>query len=143
MDQTISDSKRLSQLRRLKDRVRFVYEAHTAFRNAIIIFDLSTVIFFLITTFMPMADWIRWFDYAIGTLLTADLACRYWITRDRRRFVTSLWTLTRLIHDGRRRLDTKWAFPSGHGQSRRPFGRRACWGLSGQWGWGEGFLGGR
>ena len=45
--------------------------------------------------------------------------------------------LTRLIHDGRRRLYTKCVFPSGHGQSRRPFGRRAGWGLSGQWGWGE------
>jgi voltage-gated potassium channel len=92
-----SDTQRFLRLQGLRARVQFLYEAHSGFRNAVIVFDLSTVLFFLVTTFMPMEDWIRWTDYGLGVLLAIDLACRFWVARDRRRFLVSPWTLVDIV----------------------------------------------
>lgn len=83
--------------RTIKDRVRRLYEANTGFRMAMIAFDLATVAFFLVTTFMPMEDWIRWADYAIGTVLLADFSARFWAARSRRRFLFSIWAVVDVV----------------------------------------------
>ncbi|MBF0392564.1 MAG: ion transporter [Alphaproteobacteria bacterium] len=93
----LSDTDRLRRIHGLRNRVKFLYEAHTGFRNALIVFDLATVAFFLATTFMAMEDWIRWTDYAIGSVLALDLGCRAWVARDLRRFIVSLWTLIDVV----------------------------------------------
>jgi len=87
-----SDTERLSRLSSVRDRVRFVYEAHSGFRVGMAAFDLATVAFFLVTTFLPPAPWILWADYAIGSILLVDFAARYWTARSRMRFVFSIWT---------------------------------------------------
>ncbi|CAA7622747.1 ion channel [Magnetospirillum sp. SS-4] len=97
MTARLTDTDRLVRIHGLRGRVQFLYEAHSGFRNGIIAFDLATVLFFLATTFMPMEDWIRWTDYAIGSVLGLDLACRVWVARDRRRLVVSLWTLIDVV----------------------------------------------
>lgn len=88
----ISDSERLGRLATFRDKVRFVYEAHSGFRIGMAVFDIATVLFFLVTTFLPPDRWILWADYAIGSVLLVDLAARWWTARNRRRFVFSIWT---------------------------------------------------
>ncbi len=88
----LTDSERLALLRGLKNKTRFLYEAHGGFRIAMAAFDLATVLFFLVTTFMPPDDWILWADFAIGTALLIDFSARLWISRDKRRFAFSIWT---------------------------------------------------
>lgn len=97
MTDQLTDTDRLRRIHGARRRIQFLYEAHRTFRNGVIAFDLATVLFFLVTTFMPMEDWIRWVDYGIGSVLAVDLACRAWIARDLRRFALSLWTLIDLV----------------------------------------------
>ena len=97
MASQLSDTDRLIRMQGVRARVQFLYEAHSGFRQGVIAFDLATVMFFLATTFMPMEDWIRWTDYALGCVLTVDLLLRGWVARDRPRFLLSIWTLIDLI----------------------------------------------
>lgn len=83
--------------RSLRDAVRRLYEANTPFRLAMISFDLVTVLFFLVTTFLPMDDWIRRTDYVIGAILLVDFSARLWIARHRRAFLLSLWTVIDVV----------------------------------------------
>ena len=89
---TISDTERLVRRSSLKEQVRFLYEAHRGFRIGMATFDIATVTFFLVTTFLPMDDWILWIDYGICAVLLMDLAARFWTARDRKRFAFSVWT---------------------------------------------------
>lgn len=93
----LSDSERLGRLESLRDKVRFLYEAHSNARMAMAGFDFATVLFFLVTTFFPPYDWILWVDVAIGAVLLTDFVARFWTARNRRRFLFSVWTLVDLI----------------------------------------------
>ncbi|SMH60384.1 ion transporter [Azospirillum agricola] len=93
----LSDTDRLLKLKSLRAKIRFLYEAHTSFRMGMAGFDLATVLFFLVTTFLPPSGWILWVDYVLGFLLLTDMLARGWIARNRRRFFLSVWTLADVV----------------------------------------------
>lgn len=53
------------------------------FRYGLITFDIATVVFFLLTTFVEPSGWIFVLDIIIGVVLAADYTARLLISKDR------------------------------------------------------------
>lgn len=74
---------------RLRERLIELYEGETPeairFRYTLLALDLVTIVFIIGTSFVPRAAWIGAVDIAIGVVLLADLATRFWISRQRTR----------------------------------------------------------
>ncbi len=69
----------------------------TAFRYGLLVFDLVTITFFVISSFWDESLWLLIIDATIGAVLTIDLAARIWIAQSRRRFLTQLPTIADII----------------------------------------------
>lgn len=69
---------------RLKVRVAALYEGNSefahAFRYALLIIDLLTIVFLVVTTFFYGSSWVIGIDIAIGTYLLLDYLARLWIS---------------------------------------------------------------
>ncbi len=62
-------------------------------RYALVAFDLLTIVYFVVTTFLPPYSWIAIVDLLIGTVLLAELLARTVIERDRIHFYLHPWTI--------------------------------------------------
>ncbi|MGF1476310.1 MAG: potassium channel family protein [Geminicoccaceae bacterium] len=64
----------------LRERLRWLYggndKAAVLFRYGLLAFDLATIVFFLVITFVDPRPWIFVVDIVLGLLLTLDLAAR-------------------------------------------------------------------
>lgn len=78
--------------RTIRDRLRLLYEGRSRrarrFRIALLVFDIAVVVFFVVTTFFHHHPWIIRVDYALGLVLLADLAARWWISEATGKFLT-------------------------------------------------------
>jgi voltage-gated potassium channel len=81
--------------------LRELYEGHTdraqRFRTALLVFDVSTLVFIVATSFVARAAWIEAIDVVLGILITSDLVARLAISRHRAREFLRLSTWTDLI----------------------------------------------
>jgi voltage-gated potassium channel len=77
-------------------RLRHYYESATPeahrFRYALLVFDIITVAFIVVTSFLPRTRWMEAFDIAFGVVILADFAARFAISRTRWRDLTRLST---------------------------------------------------
>lgn len=68
-----------------KDDLRTLYQGRSQrsrrFTYGLLIFDLATLLFIVLTSFMPRTALIEVVDVLIGVLLLADFAARIWIAR--------------------------------------------------------------
>lgn len=73
--------------RPLKALVRELYESDTprarVFCYGLLAFDLLTVVFIVVTSFMPRHPTIEAIDILLGVLLLADFAARMWLSKNR------------------------------------------------------------
>lgn len=60
-------------------------------------FDGGLIAFFLLTTFVGAADWIRPVDYALGVVLAVEWVLRFWVARDRLGFMVKPLVIADLI----------------------------------------------
>lgn len=71
----------------LKDLITELYEAQTrravAFRYALLIFDLTTITFLIVSSFTARSLGIEITDALIGLVIVADFSARLWISRNR------------------------------------------------------------
>ncbi|MFN3869814.1 MAG: potassium channel family protein [Hyphomicrobiaceae bacterium] len=71
----------------LKSVVRELYENDTQrarrFGYGLLIFDLATVAFIVITSFMPRSAVVEAVDVVLGAMLLADFSARMWLSRRR------------------------------------------------------------
>jgi voltage-gated potassium channel len=72
---------------KLVERLRFLYEgdapeAHR-FRYGLLIFDITTILFIVVTSFLPRYGALEWVDVAIGLAVLADFLARIAISRNR------------------------------------------------------------
>jgi voltage-gated potassium channel len=70
---------------RLKDKLRALYEgdsqeAHN-FRYALLVFDITTIMFIIVTSFLPRSSAFEWMDVIIGLIVLADFSVRLAISR--------------------------------------------------------------
>ena len=78
----------------LKSRIEFLYRgsapAAVRFRYALFFFDLLTVCFVIVTSFLPRAAWIEVLDVLFGLVILADFSARAWVEWRRGRFLLRL-----------------------------------------------------
>lgn len=71
----------------LKNFVRELYEGGSAgahrFRYGLISFDIATIVFLIVSSFLQRSPVIGVIDVVIGLLILADFIARFWISRDR------------------------------------------------------------
>ncbi|SCM67565.1 ion transporter [Donghicola eburneus] len=83
------------------DRIRALYEgdshaAHT-FRYILLIFDLVTIGFVVVTSFFTHTPLIEAIDVVFGILILADFIVRLWIERQKSRYLTRLSTWADIV----------------------------------------------
>ncbi len=85
----------------LKETLRDLYYGNDnrsrAFRYTILAFDALTIIYFIASSLLPDSTAIRIADLLIGIIITADLAARIYISRDRLRYLVQLTTIADFI----------------------------------------------
>ncbi len=71
------------------EKLRFLYESDAPeahrFRYGLLLFDLATILFIVITSFLPRHGALEWVDVAIGLAVLADFVARIAISRNRLR----------------------------------------------------------
>ncbi len=83
------------------DRIRALYEgdshaAHT-FRYILLVFDLVTIGFVVVTSFFTHTPLIEAIDVVFGILILADFIVRLWIERQKSRYLTRLSTWADIV----------------------------------------------
>lgn len=58
------------------------------FRWAVLVFDVLTISYFLVSPFVPSEGYHHWLDYVIGSIIALDLAARFYIAPTKKRFFT-------------------------------------------------------
>ncbi len=70
---------------RVIDRLRGLYEGDTAeahrFRYTLLVFDIATVLFIVVTSFLPRSHAFEWIDVVIGLVVLADFIARLAVSR--------------------------------------------------------------
>ncbi len=85
----------------LQRKVRLLYEGRSrrarAFRYALLAFDVLTIGYFLVVSFIHTAPWMRAADFVFAVLIALDFAARLWIAEDRLRYLRQLPTLADIV----------------------------------------------
>src|SRR5918993_1486387 len=80
--------------------LRELYEGETArayrFRYGLLAFDVGTVLFIIVSSFLPRTDVLEGIDIAIGLVILADFSARLAVSRQRMRDLFRLSTLADL-----------------------------------------------
>ncbi|QRM28731.1 ion transporter [Microvirga sp. VF16] len=70
---------------RVTDKLRLLYEGDTQeahqFRYALLVFDVTTILFIVVTSFLPRSPAFEWMDMIIGLTVLADFLARLAISR--------------------------------------------------------------
>jgi voltage-gated potassium channel len=68
----------------LRERLRLLYfgKSETAhrFRYGLLVFDVSTILFIIGTSFMARAPWLEWLDLIFGLMILADFCARLYVS---------------------------------------------------------------
>lgn len=71
----------------VKTIVRELYESGSnrahRFRYALIVFDIATIVFLVVSSFLPRTPLIGVIDVVIGLIILADFLARFWISHNR------------------------------------------------------------
>ena len=88
-------------MRDLTATLRELYEGDTdrarRFRYALLVFDIATIAFVIVTSFLPLVSWIIACDVVLGLCVLADFAARLHISRRRGREFLRLSTWTDVV----------------------------------------------
>ena len=97
----MTEAASLSRFARLKKQLKWLYEGAgkgpTRFRYGLLVFDITTIAFFVVTTFWSETIAVLVVDVAIGLALLADLVARLWIARSPRRYLFELATMADIV----------------------------------------------
>jgi voltage-gated potassium channel len=70
---------------RVIDKLRVLYEGDTheahQFRYALLVFDVTTILFIVVTSFLPRSPAFEWIDVIIGLIVLADFSARLAMSR--------------------------------------------------------------
>lgn len=94
-------TRHLSWPARLIQRLRHYYESDTRdghrFRYALLVFDITTILFIVVSSFLPRNEVVEWLDLIFGLGILADLAARLLISRHRLRELAHPATLADMV----------------------------------------------
>jgi voltage-gated potassium channel len=70
---------------RVIDRLRGLYEGDSPeahqFRYALLVFDITTILFIVVSSFLPRSQALEWIDVVVGLVVLADFVSRLAISR--------------------------------------------------------------
>ncbi len=83
----LADKQGKYEMASILDRVRGLYEnddpvAHR-FRYGLLVFDLGTILFVIVTSFFQRGNWVEFVDFVLGMLILTDFLVRMLIERRR------------------------------------------------------------
>ncbi|SFG21084.1 voltage-gated potassium channel [Palleronia marisminoris] len=85
----------------MRDWLRHLYDGDgagpRAFRIAVFVFDVATVVYFLYTATAAVNARLLALDVGIGLIVGLDLAARFWITEERKRFFMSVTNIADIV----------------------------------------------
>lgn len=71
--------------------IRELYEGETRrgnrFRYGLLVVDVSTLLFLIVSSFFYGAPWVEWLDIVFGLYLATDYLARWWISEHKLRFL--------------------------------------------------------
>lgn len=67
------------------------------FRYGLIVFDVATIIFFVVTTPLQPTSTIIAIDFAVGLIILCDFAARLWIAPSKLRMLRQVFTLADIV----------------------------------------------
>lgn len=83
------------------DKIRGLYEGDTPvahrFRYGLLVFDLTTIIFVIVTSFFQHGMWVEIIDAVFGILILSDFLVRFRLEREKTRALMSLTTWADII----------------------------------------------
>ena len=86
---------------RLKARVTELYTGQSPaarrLRYWLILFDLATVAYFIVTVPLPETPLLRAVNAGLAALIAVDFVLRFWISGDRWRHLTRIYVLADLV----------------------------------------------
>ena len=88
-------------MEKLRKTIELLYKGRSRraahFRYALIVFDVCTIVFFIVTTPMELTPEILIADIVIGSLILADLLARFWIAPNKPRMLRQIYTITDIL----------------------------------------------
>ncbi len=85
----------------LRTRLRDLYHGKgrvsRRFRFALLAFDIATIFFFVATSISAPSTWVLIVDVVLAAIIAVDLAVRWWIAYDRKRFALQFTTWADII----------------------------------------------
>ncbi|MEQ9489777.1 MAG: ion channel [Alphaproteobacteria bacterium] len=85
----------------LKKTVELLYtgrsHAATRFRYALMVFDISTITFFILTVPLLPTTGVLIADFVIGLIILADFLARLWIAPDKIRMLRQIYTIADIV----------------------------------------------
>ena len=88
-------------LGRWREALRLLYEGRSRrakrFRYLMLAFDLFTIAFFVVASFVHEALWLRETEIVLSILISIDFFIRLWIATDRRRYLLQLATIADVV----------------------------------------------
>lgn len=85
----------------LKRKIRQLYTGHSQgaqlFRYALVVFDVATIIYFIISVSWLQTAFTRTVDIGLGVAILVDLLVRLWISEDRRKECLRIYTLADIL----------------------------------------------
>ncbi len=91
----------VSQGKTLQAQLKELYlgesEHAATFRYCLLVFDIVTISFFILASFVEVPVWFLIIDIVIAAVLIADLAARFWIAERKLRFLVQPITIADVI----------------------------------------------
>jgi len=85
----------------LRRTVRLLYEGRSRravlFRYALIVFDVATILYFIVAAAAPSTTAFVWVNGFIGVLILLDFSARLWIAPNRVRVLMQIYTLADIV----------------------------------------------
>ncbi len=97
MSRAVGETKPLGLRRLLIWLYEGVGRGPVAFRWTVLVFDVLTISYFLVSPFLERDGVHHWLDYVIGSVIALDLAARFYIAPTKKRFFTRFMNIADLI----------------------------------------------
>ncbi|CAN0653695.1 Voltage-gated potassium channel [Nitratireductor aquimarinus] len=91
----------VADMEQLHRSIRLLYAGRSQraqrFRYGLIVFDLLTIIYFIVAESLPATPALAALNVTLGMLILLDLAARLWISENRRKEIMRVYTLADLV----------------------------------------------
>jgi len=88
-------------LARWRNKIRLLYEGRSYrarhFRYWMLAFDIFTIAFFIVASFVHEALWLRETELVLSVLVTTDFVIRLWIAKSKKKYLLQLATIADII----------------------------------------------